>query len=113
LRESERARAQFVEQVVFEVWSLDPGSPPHLLPRTALGILIRHGLLSKTVETRTLEAAQEFLSNPSQSVTTAEAFTDFSMAEVSSLGISRNISTILHPPHSTAASLTMFRMLFL
>jgi hypothetical protein len=53
LRERERARAQFVEEAEFEVWSLDPGSPLHLKPRTALGILIRHGLLSETVETGT------------------------------------------------------------
>jgi hypothetical protein len=108
---------QDAEQAVFEVWSLDPRSPPHLLLRTALGILICHGLLSETVKTGTLEefseAAQEFLSRASRRVTTVEAFTDFSMAEVSSLGISRNISMILHPPHSKAALLTMFRMLFL
>jgi hypothetical protein len=55
LREKERAQAQFVEEAEFEVWSHDPKSPPHLKPRTALGILIRHGLMSETVETGTLE----------------------------------------------------------
>jgi hypothetical protein len=54
LRERERAQAQFVEEAEFEVWSNDPRSPLHLKPRTALGILIRHGL-SETVEMGTLE----------------------------------------------------------
>jgi hypothetical protein len=86
-RERERARAQFVEEVQFEVWSHDPGSPPHVKPRTALGTLIQHGLLSEAVEMGTLEefsrAAQEFLSSASRRVMTVEAFTDFSMAELS------------------------------
>jgi hypothetical protein len=51
----ERARAQFKEQATFEVWSPDPKPLLVLKPRIALGILIRHGLLPKTVETGTLD----------------------------------------------------------
>jgi hypothetical protein len=55
LRERERARAQFVEEAEFEVWSNDPESPSHLKPRTTLDILIQHGILSETVEIGMLE----------------------------------------------------------
>ena len=75
----------FIEEVEFEIWSPDPRSPPHLKSRTALAILLWHGLLSEIVEMEILEefswAAYEFLSSASRRVTT-EAFMDFSMAKV-------------------------------
>jgi hypothetical protein len=61
--------------------------PPAKKEKTAFTILIWHGLMSETVETGSLEdfkrLAKEFVASTLRKVKTTEAFTDFSMMEVS------------------------------
>jgi hypothetical protein len=86
----ETAIARFVLEASYKAWSPDPGFAPAATARTALAILIRHGLLSETVETGSLDnfkgVVEELLSSASRRRKVAEAFTEFSMMEVSSGG---------------------------
>jgi hypothetical protein len=86
--ERETAIARFVLEASYEAWSPDHGSAPASTARTALAILIRHGLLSETVETGSLDdfkgVVKELLSSASRRMKVAEVFTEFSMMEVSS-----------------------------
>jgi hypothetical protein len=86
----EAAITRFVLEALYEVWSPDPESAPATTAKTALAILIRHGLLSETVETGSLDnfkgVVEELLSSASRRRKVAEAFTEFSMMEVSSGG---------------------------
>jgi hypothetical protein len=88
--ERETAIAQFVLEASYEAWSPDPESALVTTARTALAILIRHGLLSETVEMGSLDdfkgVVEELLSSASRRMKVAEAFTEFSMMEVSSGG---------------------------
>jgi hypothetical protein len=72
----------------YEVWSLESGFAPTMKARTALAILIRHGLFSETLETGSLDdfkrMEEEFLASALRRMKVAEAFTEFSMMEVSS-----------------------------
>jgi hypothetical protein len=86
--ERENARARFEVEAKYEAWSPEPGPAPTTKVRTALAILIRHGLFSKTVETGSLNdfkgVAEEFIASASRWMKVAEALTELSMMEVSS-----------------------------
>jgi hypothetical protein len=60
----------------YEAWSPKLGSTPTTKARTALAILIRHGLFSETVETRTLDdfkgLVEEFLASVSRTMKVME-----------------------------------------
>jgi hypothetical protein len=86
--ERETARALFEVEAEYEAWSPNPGLALAKKARTALAILICHGLFSETVETRSLDdfkgVVEEFFVSTSRRMKVAEAFTEFSMMEVSS-----------------------------
>ena len=80
--EREIARTRFELEVEYEAWS------PATKARTALAILIFHGLFSKTIEMGSFNdfkgVAEELLASASQRMKVVEAFSEFSMMEVSS-----------------------------
>jgi hypothetical protein len=86
--ERENARARFEVEVEYEAWSPESGPPPAMKARTALAILIWHGLFSETVEIGSLDdfkgVAEEFFARASRRMKVVVAFTEFSMIEVSS-----------------------------
>jgi hypothetical protein len=85
--EREKVQAQFELEAMYKAWSPNPEPPPTMKERTALAILIWHGLIIETVETGSLDdfkrVAKEFVASTSQRGKTVEAFTEFSMMEMS------------------------------